>query len=132
MTRHQLCYASPTVVRETAPSRGQSEWVVPLCDGTLRPSRGAQNAWHRIRERAGTTDARIHDLRRIAGSWLAASGYGLPMIGRVLNHSQPSVKCCLPRLDLEPVRRALEANAQAMLGQSRIARNMPGVIDESG
>jgi hypothetical protein len=76
-------------------------------------------------------------LRRTLGSWLAASGYGLPMIGRVLNHSQPSATAVYARLDLEPVRRALEANAQAMLGPSEARRlEPPGMwrewTDESG
>lgn len=96
-----------------------------------------KKAWQRIRERAKTKDVRVHDLRRTLGSWLAASGYGLPMIGRVLNHSQPSATAVYARLDLEPVRRALEANAQAMLEVERnaapdIAKNVPGAVDEGG
>jgi hypothetical protein len=55
----------------------------------------------------------------------------------VLNHSQPSATAVYARLDLEPVRRALEANAQAMGEAERsaaaeIAKNTPGVVDESG
>ena len=96
-----------------------------------------KKAWQRIRERANTKDVRIHDLRRTLGSWLAASGYGLPMIGRVLNHSQPSATAVYARLDLEPVRRALEANAQAMLEVERspaaeLAKNTPGTADDEG
>jgi len=96
-----------------------------------------KKAWQRIRERANTQDVRIHDLRRTLGSWLAASGYGLPMIGRVLNHSQPSATAVYARLDLEPVRRALEANAQAMLEVERspaaeLAKNTPGAADDEG
>ncbi len=44
------------------------------------------------------------------------------MIGRVLNHSEPSATAVYARLDLEPVRRALEANAQAMLEWSEARR----------
>ena len=70
-------------------------------------------------------------------SWLAASGHSLPMIGRVLNHSQPSATAVYARLVLEPVGRALEANAQAMLEVERsaaaeIAENMPGSVDQEG
>jgi hypothetical protein len=43
------------------------------------------------------------------------------MIGRVLNHSQPSATAVYARLDLEPVRRALEADAQTMLEVERSA-----------
>jgi hypothetical protein len=111
--------------------------VVPLVRGALWPSRGTKKAWQRIRDRANTKDVRIHDLRRTVGSWLAASGYGLPMIGRVLNHSQPSATAVYARLDLEPVRRALEANAQTMLEVERgaaadIVKNAPDVIAEGG
>ena len=54
-------------------------------------------AQQRIRERAGAKHVRLHDLRRTLRSSLAASGYGLAMIGRVLNHSHPDA-----RLDLKP------------------------------
>jgi integrase len=72
-------------------------------------------AWVRIRNRAKLSDVRIHDLRRTVGSWLAGSGASLPLIGKVLNHSQPSTTAIYARLDIEPVRAALEANAQRML-----------------
>ncbi len=50
------------------------------------------------------------------GSWLASSGCGLPIIGKALNHSQPSTTAVYARLSLEPVREALEKNARLMLG----------------
>ena len=61
----------------------------------------------------------------------------MPMIGRVLNHSQPSATAVYARLDLEPVRRALEANAQAMLAVQLSAaadtvKNTPESVDEGG
>jgi integrase len=72
-------------------------------------------AWTRIRERAGLTDVRIHDLRRTLGSWLAVDGASLSLIGRALNHTQVSTTAIYARLNLDPVRGALEANAQRML-----------------
>lgn len=68
---------------------------------------------------------------------VSARPWRLPMIGRVLNHSQPSATAVYARLDLEPVRRALEANAQAMLEVERSAavesaKNMPGSIHQGG
>jgi len=74
--------------------------------------------WNRIRTRAGLRDVRIHDIRRTLGSWLAGSGASLPLIGKVLNHSQPSTTAIYARLALEPVRLALEANAEKMLSVS--------------
>ena len=47
---------------------------------------------------------------------LAAQGHGLPLIGKALNHTNPSTTAVYARLDLDPVREALEANAARMLG----------------
>ena len=71
--------------------------------------------WRRIRKEAGIEDVWMHDLRRTLGSWLVAQGASLPLIGKTLNHSQPSTTQVYARLQIEPVRLALEANATAML-----------------
>jgi integrase len=71
--------------------------------------------WQRIRKEAGLNDVRIHDLRRTLGSWLVAAGASLPLIGKALNHSQPATTAIYARLQLDPVREALEANAERML-----------------
>lgn len=71
--------------------------------------------WLRIRKEAGLNDVRIHDLRRTLGSWLVAAGASLPLIGKALNHSQPATTAIYARLQLDPVREALEANAERML-----------------
>lgn len=71
--------------------------------------------WRRIRKEAGLDDVRLHDLRRTLGSWLVAAGASLPLIGKALNHSQPATTAIYARLELDPVREALEANATRML-----------------
>jgi integrase len=75
-------------------------------------------AWSRIRKRAGLEDVRIHGLRRTLGSWLAVDGASLPLIGKALNHSQVATTAIYARLQLDPVRIALEGNAQKMLSVS--------------
>ena len=72
-------------------------------------------AWIRIRDRAGVSDVRLHDLRRTLGSWLAGEGASLPLIGKALNHTNVSTTQIYARMDVEPVRQALEANAAKML-----------------
>jgi integrase len=72
-------------------------------------------AWRRIRETAEAPDARLHDLRRTVGSWLAQSGVSLHLIGHVLNHSSPMVTSVYARLQNESARAALERHAQAVL-----------------
>ena len=71
--------------------------------------------WRRIRKDAGLDDVRIHDLRRTLGSWLVAAGASLPLIGKALNHSRPETTQIYARMQVEPVRAALESNAERML-----------------
>ena len=47
-----------------------------------------QHPWRRIRTRAGLDGVRIHDLRRTFASRALALGEGLPMIGKLLGHTQ--------------------------------------------
>lgn len=71
--------------------------------------------WLRIRERSALEDVRLHDLRRTVGSWLAMSGASLPLIGKVLNHSNPSTTQIYARMTEDPARAALENHAAQIL-----------------
>lgn len=53
---------------------------------------------------------RLHDLRRTVGSWLATNGASLPLIGKVLNHSNASTTQIYARLAEDATRTALEAH----------------------
>jgi integrase len=111
---HLLPIPSPAAqILEGLPSRGTDEWVFPA-DSKSKHLENPTPIWHRIRLRAGVPDARIHDLRRTLGSWLAADGYGLPLIGKALNHANPASTAIYARLNLDPVRVMLEKNAQMM------------------
>lgn len=57
----------------------------------------------------------LHDLRRTVGSWLATDGASLPLIGRVLNHSNPSVTAIYAKLADDPVRAALERHGELVV-----------------
>jgi integrase len=73
-------------------------------------------AWNRIRARAGLKDVRIHDLRRTLGSWQAAGGTSLPIIGKGLGHKSLASTGVYTRLNLDPVRESMEMATKAMLG----------------
>jgi hypothetical protein len=64
---------------------------------------------------AAMGDLRIHDLRRTLGSWQAATGASLPIIGRSLGHKQVQTTAIYARLSLDPVREAVEKATTAML-----------------
>ncbi len=48
-----------------------------------------QKPWRRIRALAELEDVRLHDLRHSFASIAAANGASLPLIGKLLGHSQP-------------------------------------------
>jgi integrase len=61
-----------------------------------------QRPWRRIRKQAGLSDVRIHDLRHTFASSGIALGQGLPIIGRLLGHSQPQTTARYAHLAAAP------------------------------
>jgi integrase len=113
---HILPLPAPAIsILESLPSRHMSDWVFPSAESKTGHLASPKHAWERIRKAARVPDVRVHDLRRTLGSWLAASGYSLPLIGRALNHTEVSTTAIYARLNLDPVREALERNAALML-----------------
>jgi integrase len=113
---HLLPIPSPAVeILQSLPSSGKTEWVFPGMGSTGHLAE-PKKVWQRVRERAGVPDVRIHDLRRTLGSWLSGQGYNLQLIGKALNHSSVSTTQVYARLDITPLREALERNATLMLG----------------
>ncbi|MDP7098064.1 MAG: site-specific integrase [Rhodospirillales bacterium] len=79
--------------------------------------------WRRIRKRAGLEDVRIHDLRHSFASVAASGGLSLPMIGKLLGHTQAATTERYAHLAADPIRAANEA-----IGQ-RIAAAMKGAAE---
>lgn len=71
--------------------------------------------WREIKERAGITDLRIHDLRRSLGSWQAIGGASLQVIGKTLGHTRPETTQIYSRLSDAPVRDSMESAIAAMI-----------------
>lgn len=66
-----------------------------------------EKPWRRVRKAAAVEDVRLHDLRRTVGSWLAQAGNSLPLIGRVLGHTNASTTQIYARLGDDPAKKAL-------------------------
>jgi integrase len=92
----------------------RSEWVFPG-PGKLGHLVEPKTAWKRILTRAGIKDLRIHDLRRTLGSWQAATGASLPIIGKSLGHKSLGATQVYARLNLDPVRLSVEKATDAMM-----------------
>jgi integrase len=80
-----------------------------------------QPFWQRVRARAGLKDVRIHDLRHTFASTAVAAGQGLPMIGKLLGHTQVQTTARYAHLAAEPVKAAAElvaSNIATFLNQA--------------
>ena len=91
----------------------ESPWVFPGRGKTghlVEP----KSAWRRILNRAGLDNLRLHDLRRTLGSWQAAGGASLPVIGASLGHRDARATQVYARLTLDPVRKSVERATAAM------------------
>ena len=85
-------------------------YVVPG-DDPERPRHDLKRPWDAVTKRAGLTGVRLHDLRHTYASFGAGGGLGLPIIGRLLGHSQSATTARYAHLDNDPLRLASEAIA---------------------
>lgn len=102
------------ILSERKAEAGKCPWVFPG-DGKTGHLVEPKKAWARVLERAGIENLRMHDLRRTLGSWQAASGTSLAIIGKSLGHKSQQTTAIYARLDLDPVRVSVDAAVAAML-----------------
>jgi integrase len=84
-----------------------------------------QKAWRRMRAKANLDDVRIHDLRHSFASVAAGAGMSLPMIGKLLGHSQPATTARYAHLAADPVQAAanlIGAEIDAAMNSRKPAR----------
>lgn len=93
----------------------KGDWVFPSSRNSSGHMRKLDTAWMIVREKSGLSDLRIHDLRRSLASWEARTGANISVIAKSLNHKDIASTQIYARLDVEPVRQALEKATQAIL-----------------
>jgi integrase/uncharacterized protein (DUF433 family) len=89
-----------------------------------------QRPWHKVREAVGLDDVRIHDLRHTFASGGLAVGEGLPMIGKLLGHTQVQTTARYAHLAADPVKAAATKIAEtlaAAMGRAPPAPSPPEV-----
>jgi integrase len=88
---HKLPLSPPAIElieRLRKKRKGKSEWVFPG-DIQDEPLKALWHVWHFVRERTGLgQDARVYDLRHSFASIGAGGGLSLPIIGKLLGHTQ--------------------------------------------
>ena len=90
------------------------EYVFPGC-GRTKHLVEPKMAWEHLVKRAKLSDCRMHDLRRTLGSWQAAGGASLLIIGKSLGHRSESATRIYARLATDPVRESVEKATVAMI-----------------
>jgi integrase len=73
-----------------------------------RPRSDLKKPWRAISKRAGLKGVRIHDLRHTHASVGAGAGLGLPIIGKLLGHTQSATTQRYAHLDNDPLKKAAE------------------------
>jgi integrase len=72
------------------------------------PRADLKRPWGAICRAAALDGVRLHDLRHSFASFGAGASLGLPIIGKLLGHSQPQTTHRYAHLDADPMRRAVE------------------------
>jgi integrase len=85
-----------------------------------------EKPWRAIRAAAGLDDVRLHDLRHAFASVAASSGMGLPIIGKMLGHTQAATTHRYAHLASDPVKAAAATVA------AKIADAMQGATGTTG
>ena len=75
----------------------------------IGPRSDLKRPWTLVSRRAGLDGVRLHDLRHSYASFGAAGGLGLPVIGALLGHKDPSTTQKYAHLGSDPLRRGSEA-----------------------
>ena len=86
----------------TIPRQADNPYVLPGRNGTGRFV-GLFHVWVRIRDRAGISDVRIHDLRHSFASVGVGSGHGLPILGKLLGHRDSATTARYAHLAADPL-----------------------------
>jgi integrase len=73
-----------------------------------RPRADLKKPWAAVCRAAGLEGVRLHDLRHSFASIGAGASMGLPIIGKLLGHTQASTTARYAHLDADPLRRAAD------------------------
>jgi integrase len=97
-----------------------------------KPLNNLSKPWRRVCEEAGLPGVRLHDLRHTAASIAVGQGATLPVIGRLLGHSQPQTTHRYAHVYIDPalaVANSIGAAIGTALGIQRPVENAKSDVD---
>lgn len=103
--RKTLTLSSPALQILRGLPRGASPFVI-AGSKEGHPRADLQRPWAAICRQADLHGVRLHDLRHTFASIGAGASLGLPIVGKLLGHSQPQTTARYAHLDADPVRQA--------------------------
>jgi integrase len=86
--------------------KGNPHIIASALEGA--PRADLNKPWRAVRKAANLDGVRLHDLRHSFASFGAGASLGLPIIGKLLGHSQAATTHRYAHLDADPLRRAVE------------------------
>ena len=92
----------------------QSAFVFPSPLNPSRPRSPHLRLWDRVRKEAGIEDVRLHDLRHTMASHAVMNGVPVPVVSRLLGHSNVRMTLRYAHLADRDIEAAAERVAQAM------------------
>ncbi|MCY4547987.1 MAG: tyrosine-type recombinase/integrase [Defluviicoccus sp.] len=94
--------------------RDGSEFVFPSPRDPSRPRSDHLRLWHRVRREAGIEDVRLHDLRHTHASHAVMNGVPVPVVSRMLGHSDVRMTLRYAHLGDRDIEQAAERVGQAI------------------
>ena len=91
------------------------EYVIPG-KSPDKPRADLSKPWDAVSTAAGLVGVRLHDLRHTFASIGAGASLGLPIVGKLLGHSQPQTTQRYAHLDADPLRRASQMIGDHLVG----------------
>jgi integrase len=101
-----LSAAAQAVLAELPRVEGNPHIIAGAKDGA--PRADLKKPWAAVCRAAGLEGVRLHDLRHSFASFGAGASLGLPIIGKLLGHSQAATTHRYAHLDTDPLRRAVD------------------------
>ncbi len=105
-----------------APRIAESPWIFPSPIDPTKPMFDLRKSWATVCGLAGLKGVRLHDLRHTYASMAASSGGSLPMIGRLLGHSQAQTTARYAHLAQDPLRELADTAASEIASALEVGR----------
>jgi len=109
------------------PRKAENPYLICSDHKPGEPINDLQTTWQLIRKWAGIEDVRIHDLRHTFASNAVAMGMSLPMIGRLLGHTQTQTTARYAHLAIDPVLEAASKVTDELGGLLALPKPSEGI-----